>query len=240
VIPDRSTEENTMSLQTGADESAVPATAPTPFPAPDLTGWLGGHSLMRRQFGLLAEAAGEVASDDSDRIDALENHLAFMCRRLDWHHHHEDADVFPALRAGDSSLAELIDELEQDHARLEELLVVTGDRTVALPHRASALRDLSRELGAHLDREEADAVPAIRRIIPAAAWALGDQQFLDELGADRAMTLTWMASHLPPAARAEFVERLPLPARELYRTAWRPQHLQTVRLMYGEEVASTA
>jgi iron-sulfur cluster repair protein YtfE (RIC family) len=226
-----------MSLpHTDAAESATSSSRVEP----DLTGWLGGHSLMRRQFGLLAEAAGEVAADDAARIEALEDHLAFMHRRLDWHHHHEDADVFPALRAGDDALADLIDDLEQDHARLEELLVVTGDREVALPRRASALRDLSRELGAHLDREETEAVPAIRRIIPAAAWALGDQQFLDELGADRATTLTWMASHLPPEARADFLARLPLPARELYRTVWRPQHLQKVRLMYGAEVASTA
>ncbi len=229
-----------MTLHPGAAESATPTTPITSTTEPDLTGWLGGHSLMRRQFGLIAQAAGEVASDDAARIDALEDHLAFMCRRLDWHHHHEDADVFPALRAGDAALADLIDDLEQDHARLEELLEVTSDRTVALPRRAPALRDLSRELGAHLDREEAEAVPAIRRIIPAAAWALGDQQFLDELGADRAVTMTWMASHLPAAARADFVARLPLPARELYRTVWRPQHLQTVRLMYGAEVASTA
>ena len=226
-----------MSLNT-TESAAADATG---HPAqPDLTGWLGGHSLMRRQFGLLAQAAGEVAADDTARIDALEDHLAFMRRRLDWHHHHEDADVFPALRAGDSDLADLIDDLEQDHARLEELLEVTADLSVALPGRASALRDLSRELGAHLDREESEAVPAIRRIIPASAWALGDQQFLDELGADRAVTMTWMASHLPEAARADFVARLPLPARELYRTVWRPQHLQRVRLMYGAEVASTA
>jgi len=213
------------------------AAHPSSFQAPDLTGWLGAHDIMRTQFSMLARAAGEVTANETERVAALENHLGFMTRRLEWHHHHEDDDVWPTLRSADPSLTDLLEDMEQDHGRLEHLLAVTADRGVALHNRAPALRDLRRELAAHLDREEAEVVPAIRRIIPASAWALGDERFQAELGADRAITLTWIIGHLPPPARAEFLATLPPAVRGLYRTVWRPDHIRQVRLMYGADAA---
>ena len=213
------------------------AAHPASFEPPDLTGWLGAHDIMRIQFAMLSRAAAEVTTHETERIAALEDHLGFMTRRLEWHHHHEDDDVWPTLRAADPALTDLLDDMEQDHGRLEELLAVTGDRSVTLSRRAPALRDLHRELAAHLDREEAEVVPAIRRIIPASAWALGDERFQAELGADRAITLTWIIGHLPAQARAGFLAELPVPVRALYRTVWRPRHIRQVRLMYGADAA---
>jgi Hemerythrin HHE cation binding domain len=208
------------------------------FEPPDLTGWLGGHDIMRTQFALPARASGEVGEHDARRVAALEDHLGFMIRRLDWHHHHEDEQIWPQLRALDPSLTDLLDDLDQDHARLADLIVVSSDTSVSLPKRSPALRDLHRDLAAHLEREEAEAVPAIRRLIPAAAWALEDKRFQDELGADRTTALVWMPSHVPPAVRGGLLAELPLPARALYRAVWRPRHRRQVRLMYGAAASS--
>ena len=68
------------------------------FEAPDLTGFLGGHSVMRAQFALLARAAGEVNEADTKRLAALERHLAFVTRRLVQHHTAEDDSIWPQLR----------------------------------------------------------------------------------------------------------------------------------------------
>jgi hypothetical protein len=200
---------------------------------PDLTGWLAGHDIMRTQFALLARAAGEVGEQDTKRLAALEDHLGFMTLRLAWHHQHEDDDIWPAMRRLDLSLVDLLDDLESDHHHLDELLAVTSDTGTPLTKRSTALGELHRELTAHLDREETDAVPAIRRLIPASAWAIGDQRFQDELGADRTTTLVWILGHLPPPARAAMLAELPGPVRLLYRAVLRPRHQRQMKLMYG-------
>jgi hypothetical protein len=221
--------------------TAQPTTPSTEsFAPPDLTGFLTGHDIMRTQYALLARAAGEVTARDSERIAALEDQLAFITRRLVWHHHHEDEHVFPRLRAVDQDLADLLDDLEQDHAQLDRLLAITGDVATPFGRRAPAIRDLHRSLAAHLEREEAQAVPAIRRIIPASAWALEDVRFQDELGADRTTTLTWLLGHLAGPARDGLLATLPPPVQELYRTEWRPAYLRQVALMYGAEGVRTA
>ena len=127
----------------------------------------------------------------------------------------------------------MVDDLEQDHNRLEHLLRATSDRDVPLPGRAAALRDLHRDLSAHLDREEASAVPAIRRLIPKSAWALEDERFQRELGSDRTPTLVWVLGHLAPDARRAMLAELPPPVRFLYRAVWRPRHRRQVALLYG-------
>jgi hypothetical protein len=210
------------------------------FEPPDLTGWLGGHDIMRTQFALLARAAGEVGERDVKRAAALEDHLGFMTRRLTWHHQHEDDDIWPSMRRLDPSLVDLLDDLESDHHHLDELLAVTSDTTVGLPKRAVTLRELHRSLTAHLDREEAEAVPAIRRLIPASAWALGDQRFQQELGADRTTALVWVLGHVPPPARVAMLADLPRPLRLMYRAILRPRHDRRVRLMYGSGGAPSA
>jgi uncharacterized membrane-anchored protein YhcB (DUF1043 family) len=203
------------------------------FEAPDLTGFLGGHDIMRTQFALIARAAGDVTDRDTKRQAALEDHLGFMTRRLDWHHRHEDEHVFAKLRDLDPGLADLLDDLEQDHHELEQMLAITSDTATPIGGRASALRELHRTLAAHLEREEAQAVPAIRRLIPARAWALEDERFQNELGADRTATLIWILGHLPPPARQGMLATLPVPVRILYKTVWRPRHARRLALMYG-------
>jgi hypothetical protein len=211
-----------------------------PFQPPDLTGFLGGHAIMRAQFALLARAAGEVSATDTKRLAALDSHLAFVTRRLTQHHTAEDDSIWPQLRHADASLMDLLDDLEQDHHRLDQLLDATGNRSVPLPRRAAALRDLHRDLTGHLDREEAHAVPAIRRLIPQSAWALEDERFQRELGADRTTTLVWILSHLPPEPRRAMLAELPRPVRVLYKSVWRPKHRRQLVLLYGKQATRGA
>ena len=219
-----------------SDKSGSPMAA---FQEPDLTGWLGGHDVMRTQFGLLADAATDVSLSETLRIAALEDHVAFMTRRLTWHHGHEDAEIWPALRRADSSLDDLLDDLEQDHERLDDLLALCNASDESLPRRAPVLRELHRQISAHFLREETEVVPVIRRVIPASAWALGDRRFEEELGADRGMALAWLIGHLPVPARPGFLAELPPLVRELYETEWRPTHIGQVALMYGSEAAQS-
>jgi hypothetical protein len=208
-------------------------TSTTAFVPPDLTGWLTGHDIMRVQFGKLAAAARDVGALDRARLAALDEHLAFMVRRLTWHHRHEDDDLFPGLRRRDSSLAALLDDLESEHELIEAGLSGATDRSVPFYRRGGALRTLHAGLVTHLEHEEARAVPAIRRLIPQSAWALEDAKFQAELGAERDVTLLWLLSHVPAPARDGILAGFPAAVREHIVADALPAHARHVALLYG-------
>jgi iron-sulfur cluster repair protein YtfE (RIC family) len=203
------------------------------FVEPDLTGWLIGHDILRTQFGKLAAAADEVGAGDRERLVALDDHLAFMVRRLTWHHHHEDDDIFPGLQERDATLAGLLDEMDREHQRIEAGLVAATDTSVAFHRRVNPLRAVHTDLAAHLENEETTVVPAIRRLIPQSAWQLEDQKFQAELGADRELTLLWLLSHLPTPARDGMLAGFPAPHREQITAQLLPAHARHVALLYG-------
>lgn len=205
-----------------------------------LTDWLGEHTVLRSQLALIARAAGDVTISETARVAALEEHLGLMTRLLVRHDQHEDRVVWPTLRSADPRLDELLDELEQDHLGLEDLAAVGTDTRTPLPRRAPVLRDLHRELAAHLDREEAEVVPAVRRLLPAGIPASHDASVHEDLGAGRAETLVWRLGGLTAAERTVQLARLPLSTRLLYRAWWRPRHRRHVRLLYGADVARSA
>jgi hypothetical protein len=202
---------------------------------PDLSGWLGGHRIMRIEFGRLAAAAREVSPSDVQRTEALDAHLAFMIRRLTWHHWQEDNSIFPGLCERDGSLATLLGELEAEHEHLDLLIAAAAEHSVPFGERQQVLRLLHGCLEAHLDHEEREAVPAIRRLIPADVWALGHEEFLAALGADRDLTMVWMLSHLPPEGRAGMLASLPDADRARFETTLLPEQQRRIALLYGPD-----
>jgi hemerythrin-like domain-containing protein len=207
---------------------------------PDVTGFLMGHRTLRSEFARLARAAGTIDPANRRRLEALETHLAFMVRNLLHHHSNEDRRVFPLLRSLDTTLADLIDELDQEHQAVGELLTVATDRTVLLPARAQALRDLHRFLARHLDREEAEMLPAVVRLVPHEVWEEAGKRFLDDVGRGRSALLAWTLSHCDQQERAAFLATLPPPVRVLYRTVWRPRQKRRAAVIYGTRVSRNA
>ena len=99
------------------------------------------------------------------------------CSLVHGHHHHEDVAFFPGLRRANPALHPVIDKLEADHR------VVSGclDEVEAAAARidkdeaargvlVAALRRLAEHLLAHLDYEEANLTPTLRRLT---AWPRG-------------------------------------------------------------------
>lgn len=93
------------------------------------------------------------------------------CRLVHGHHHHEDVAWFPALRQVNPGLHRVIDRLEADHRLVSELLdrveaaaerIEIDER--ARPDLAAALRALADHLLTHLDYEEEQLNPTLRRI----------------------------------------------------------------------------
>ena len=95
------------------------------------------------------------------------------CSFVHAHHGAEDRLLFPALREVDSSFDPVVDRLEADHARVSDLLDTVEDAARALSSTNGAdarqrvidgLKELHVHLMEHLDFEELNAGPAIRRL----------------------------------------------------------------------------
>jgi hypothetical protein len=95
------------------------------------------------------------------------------CSFVHSHHHAEDVLLFPVLRRANRSLGAVVDRLEADHRKVSELLdaveasavSLTNDDSSANRRRVSdALDELADQLLEHLDYEELNAGPTLRRL----------------------------------------------------------------------------
>ena len=145
------------------------------------------HSAIRRDLDRVEELAADVGDGLSgeavrEALDELKtngplwqlkvNCLRY-CRFVHAHHGAEDRLLFPALRASDASVGPVVDRLEADHARVSDLLdaveaaaraLTEADGGAARQRVIEGLRDLHGHLLEHLDYEELNAGPPLRRL----------------------------------------------------------------------------
>ncbi|MFE6164865.1 nitroreductase/quinone reductase family protein [Streptomyces sp. NPDC056486] len=91
--------------------------------------------------------------------------LAF-CQALEFHHVSEDAHVFPGIAQYHPHLGDVFDRLSKEHrtvARIQnDLVTLLSGISIADPQRFRAeLEEMSTELNAHLDYEEASILPLL-------------------------------------------------------------------------------
>jgi hemerythrin-like domain-containing protein len=127
------------------------------------------HDVHRRGTSLLATAA----TDETVPADALGALRTFVVAQLHHHHESEDGDLWPRLIAADPQVADGLAALSVDHDRLAAALdalaavPIGGDDRSALVPAAIAVRDL---VQAHLEREEALLLPALRAHVGDDEW----------------------------------------------------------------------
>jgi hemerythrin-like domain-containing protein len=95
------------------------------------------------------------------------------CSHVHAHRSAEDALLLPVLRAANPAIGPVVDRLEEDHARVSDLLDVVEDAARALTGSdgdaarqrvIDGLRELHVHLLEHLDYEERHAGPTMRRL----------------------------------------------------------------------------
>jgi hypothetical protein len=95
------------------------------------------------------------------------------CSFVHSHHGAEDVLLFPVLRAADPSIGPVVDRLESDHVRVSDLLDAVEDAARALTDTdggdarqrvIDSLQELHVHLLEHLDYEEQNAGPTMRRL----------------------------------------------------------------------------
>jgi hypothetical protein len=144
------------------------------------------HRILRRDLDTVERLALEVASGmsgsdleaelrelkTSGPLWQLKVSCLRYCRFVHMHHNAEDVLLFPALRAADPSIAPVVDRLEADHLRVSDLLdaVEAGAQRLtngvgdARERVVLGLEELHAHLLEHLDYEELQAGPVMRRL----------------------------------------------------------------------------
>lgn len=145
------------------------------------------HSMIRRDLATVQRLAAHVATSmhaheiaaeiknlkRDGKLWQLKMGCLRYCRFVHSHHNLEDAAFFPALRAANPALNPVVDKLESDHRKVSDLLdaveeganVLTKiDSDAVRRSIADTLIVLAKRLLEHLDYEEENVGPTLRRM----------------------------------------------------------------------------
>ena len=124
------------------------------------------HHAFRRDITRLIRAVAEIKAGDISHVDAVRDEWDKSYRMaLHGHHMMEDARIFPDIRSKHPDLASALDQLTQQHHKIDPILE-RGDAAfadLAHPENAEALlAELKILLDEHLTFEEAQITPSLR------------------------------------------------------------------------------
>jgi glycerol-3-phosphate dehydrogenase len=145
------------------------------------------HGMIRRDLATVRQLAADVATSmpaheiaeeiknlkRGGKLWQLKMGCLRYCRFVHSHHNLEDVAFFPSLRAVNPALNPVVDKLEDDHRRVSDLLDAVEEGADILTKIDSdavrrsigdTLTVLSERLLEHLDYEELNAGPTLRRM----------------------------------------------------------------------------
>ncbi|MDP2291033.1 MAG: hemerythrin domain-containing protein [Actinomycetota bacterium] len=212
---------------------------------PDISFFFAVHQHMRSDLDrYLGSVGGAVESERSTRLRSLHRWTTGFICELEEHHFAEDTFFFPDMRRKVPSSVAIIDGLEADHRRLDELLAAwpgvsanladpavpfDGAKSAAV-ELAGQLRDL---LSVHLDIEDHDVLPLYWRHYTAAEY-----DALQALAVKKSkkkgiwFVAPWNVDNLEGAERAAFLAAAPLPLRAIHRLV-RPRYDRLIAAAFG-------
>ncbi|MEI5098507.1 hemerythrin domain-containing protein [Streptomyces sp. PmtG] len=201
------------------------------------------HRIFRRESRVMAELIGRVTPGDTARAAALAGSWRTYAAGLHLHHTGEDELLWPKLRARAELDAELVSRMQAQHrelsANLEEvemLLARWAAHTSAAEGAdlAEALAHHHRILCAHLDEEERAVMPLVARHVTEAEWrAVGDRGLAEVPRNRRLIALGAILEDATAQERAEFLGRLPAPARLMWHLVGRRQYRREMNRIRG-------
>ena len=154
--------------------------------APASTDMMGiVHSALRRDLTRTTTALTAAHPPGGAQRAALSAHVIWMMDFLHGHHEGEDAGLWPLMRSLDPAAGDLLDQMEQDHARIapeiEALRVATRGYSVDGADTTrngliEALASLRAVLDPHLHREETEMMPIVSRTLTHARWEAFNQE----------------------------------------------------------------
>ena len=199
---------------------------PAGAPRPDVSEIYAVHGAFRDTFGAAPGIVGGIAPGDSERVALVANYYDNVLCFLKVHHDGEEELVFPRLRERCPSQGELMDRLEAEHKEAIALLDSAETALAAWPGAgdaasqaavAESLEALRVVLEAHLDEEEAEAVPLCAENLSIEEWgALSGHGMMHFQGDKIWLILGLIRERMTEAQRAAMLEHMPPPAVEMW------------------------
>lgn len=138
------------------------------------------HAMFRREFALLPGLARGVADGDVERARVVSDHIRLVNTILYYHHHAEDAVLWPLIRQRASrDIDPVVLLLEGQHHGLDLLIEELGGRldswvasadSAEGAELAAVLQRLAAGLYEHMGLEEKLALPLVERHVFATEW----------------------------------------------------------------------
>ncbi|MEU8776566.1 hemerythrin domain-containing protein [Streptomyces sp. NPDC048606] len=185
------------------------------------------HRVFRRESRLLGELVQDVPPGDTVRARVLAEHWRQYTVGLHAHHTGEDELLWPAVLPHLDLDAEQVLAMEAQHRELdggidEVRVLMDRWRERALvedrDELAEALRRHHRQLCAHLDEEEREVMPLVALYVDEERWRAVGERGLAETPKERLMiALGAILEDTSPEERQEFLTRLPVPARVVWK-----------------------
>ncbi len=153
--------------------------------APADTRMMGiAHSALRRDLARAVDALShQPVPGDAQRV-AIAQHIQAMMDFLEIHHHGEDAWLWPTIRTLNPAAAEVLDQMDADHAAITPHMgnvtataAAYGKFPAARGQLAAALNDLRGTLDPHLRREEDDMMPVVASTLTCGQWDAWEQEY---------------------------------------------------------------
>jgi hemerythrin-like domain-containing protein len=206
------------------------------------------HRIFRRGFPMLAEVIRRVPASPpgrspARRVATIATHVEFMLNGLHHHHTAEDQHLWPRLLERAAPDAELIGRIADQHkavdAHVEQArrLLPTWRAAPSVPASAELADTLDRlheALAPHLDEEEAEILPLVRKHITEAEWVeLGETAFAGFTNDEKLIALGQMLDVTTPTEAAIFLTKLPLPIRLMWRLVGRRKYTRYMATVRG-------
>ena len=177
------------------------------------------HNAVRRDLTRLATALDPWEDGNRERARHLERAFANLRRELTHHHEGEDSHVWPFL-AGGGADADLLGEMETEHAAMAAALAETGTALSALAHTGSAADAAAARasvartravVAAHLDHEEAELEPLLRKHEATAEWKAVTRKLRHRSPGDAGSFFAWLTDGMSTDDRAALRSTVPAP-----------------------------
>ena len=207
------------------------------------------HRVFRRELALLPRLIRGVADGDTARAARISEHLVDITTGLTTHHTGEDELLWPLLLQRVTLEADLVRRMEAQHEAVHERIGATQQMAVRwaehadVPSRdelATAVDQMHAALVEHLDDEEQLMLPIIAEQLTQAEWDALGEHGRASLPRGR-KSLLFLGSILEDATeeeRAEFLARIPLPGRLMWRLAGRRAYAREIQQLRRDLVSA--
>ncbi|MET0143795.1 MAG: hemerythrin domain-containing protein [Ilumatobacteraceae bacterium] len=206
----------------------------------DTSDYVAIHTSIRSGAYALAEAAATLRAEDHDRMGAFARYWHGYVGEVLTHHGIEDDIFFPALRARCAEAADVLDQLDQEHHVLDDLMDRSADAIAAIDdggspaEAAEVLRRFADVMDDHLDLEDRAIVPRFVELFSGDEYEAMTKAAIKATGIGRQalFTVPFVAYWVTDEQRDMLLGMAPLPFRIMYRLT-RTRHARLAALALG-------